>query len=256
MEYEKDAITVILTFWKRDNFELQVDHILRQSMKPKQIWAYQNESHIDLSSKPIDTQGIPLSFVHSKDLNFKFHGRFTLPLLCDTEYTAIFDDDSIPGSRWFENCLRLIKERNCIVGANGRKIKKDFMSIQSGHWQEGIGGPDFTDADTRVDFVGHAWFFKSDWTRNIWKDRPFSWDSGEDIHFSAACKIYENVDSYVPYMPADDLSLNGDSMWRLGNDIHAAWRNSNHQHIRKQIVSYWISKGWRTMFHEGLESSK
>ncbi len=247
MEYEKDEITVIVTCWKRDNFELQMDHIVRQTLRPKQIWVYQNESHFDVSGRRIDSDGIPVSFVHSKDLNFKFHGRFTLPLLCDTEYTAIFDDDAVPGSRWLENAFRLTKERHCIVGANGRRIKKDFMSIEQGFWQVGFGGPDHTDADTIVDFVGHAWLFKSDWTRNIWKDRPCSWDSGEDIHFSAACKIYEDIDSFVPRMPADDPSLNGDMMPHLGHDEHAAWRSSYHQSIRKEIVSYWISKGWKIL---------
>lgn len=245
LTYEKDAITVILTYWKRDTFKLQMDNIVNQTKKPRQIWVYQNEAHIDLSKKKIGNYDIPISFIHSKDMNFKFHGRFTLPLLCDTEYTAIFDDDTVPGLMWFENCLGLSKKKHCIVGTNGRIIKKDFMSILTGFWQEGVGGPDPTNEDTIVDFVGHSWFFKSDWVKNMWKDRPFTWDSGEDIHFAASCKIYENIDCYVPSMPADNPSLNGDSMVHLGYDQYAAWRKGTHQDIRKKIVSYWISKGWK-----------
>ena len=39
--------------------------------------------------------------------NAYFHARFALALLAQTEYVAIFDDDSIPGPEWFENCRRL-----------------------------------------------------------------------------------------------------------------------------------------------------
>ena len=40
----KDEITVILSVWKRDHLQKQINHILNQTKKPYQIWIYQNES--------------------------------------------------------------------------------------------------------------------------------------------------------------------------------------------------------------------
>ena len=245
-QYEEEQVTVILTCWKRNNFDEQIASIAKQSKRPKEIWVWQNESHVKLEKEELEKHGIPVSIIKSEDINFKFHGRFTLPLLCDTEYVAIFDDDTIPGELWLENCLRLSKEKNCIVGANGRTIEPDFRSYDpAGKWQQSVGGNTHLENDTIVDFVGHCWFFKSCWAKNIWRDRPFTWDNGEDIHFAASCKIYEGIGCYVPKMPIDDTRMWGDLRGNLGQDQHATWRLGNHNLLRHKVVGYWRDRGWR-----------
>ena len=37
------------------------------------------------------------------DMNLRYHGRFLLPLLFDTEYTSIWDDDVDPANDWLEH---------------------------------------------------------------------------------------------------------------------------------------------------------
>ena len=242
-EYEEGKITAILTYWKRNTFEKQLRSILNQTIKPKEIWVYQNESHIEIPIVSVTGLNIPINFIHSKNKNFKFHGRFTLPLLSDSEFTVIFDDDTIPGEKWFENCIRLSREKECIVVANGRRIFNNFNEPGE-TWQKSYGGTDYCVQDTPVDYGGHCWFFKSKWAKNMWIDRPYSWDNGEDMHFSAACKIYDNVPTYVPHMPSNDRSYWGDLEGAIGQDQFATWRTPTHDSLRREITSHWVEKGW------------
>ena len=63
---EKDSISVILTGFKRDNFDLQIQSIKQQTIQPKNIFIYQDEEHVDLNK--YRKQGIKL--IQSKDFNF------------------------------------------------------------------------------------------------------------------------------------------------------------------------------------------
>ena len=243
---EKDEITAILTVWKRNNLSQQISQLVNQTKKPSQIWIYQNESHLDIRIPEEVKKQYNISIIQSKDINFKFHGRFVLPLLCDTEYVAIFDDDTIPGTKWLENCLDTSKRNNCIVGANGRTMKSGFEDSNEQHMLAfGDGRP--VEEEIEVDFVGHCWFFKAEWCRNLWKDRPLSWDNGEDIHLAAACQIYEGIKCYVPKMPTNDKALWGDLQPHLGSDEHASWKRGTHAKLRSDIVRYWCEKGWQPM---------
>ena len=105
INYIKDEITVILSLWKRENYVQQLEYIINQRKKPYQIWIYQNESHLNIDIPEDIKQKYNISIIQSKDMNFKFYGRFAIALLCETEYVAVFDDDTIPGNRWLENCI-------------------------------------------------------------------------------------------------------------------------------------------------------
>ena len=50
----------------------------------------------------------------------------------------------------------------------------------------------------RVDLVGHAWFFKREWLKYLWMEKPATWDNGEDIHFSYLAQKYGNIQTYCP----------------------------------------------------------
>jgi len=246
MKYSEDEITVILSVWKRNNLKKQLNHILNQTKKPYQIWIYQNESHMNIDIPDQVREKFKISIIQSKNINFKFHGRFALPLLCDTEYTAIFDDDTIPGTRWLENCLDTSKRNNAIITANARNVRKDYDKPGVNNML-GFGPCDgqSVEKEVEIDTGGHCWFFKTDWVRYMWMDRPYSWDNGEDIHFAAAAQVYGGIKSFLPRMPADDLSLWGDLEPQLGADEIANWRRNDHLYLRGEIVKYWCEKGWR-----------
>lgn len=218
----KTGITVILTAYKRDHFGRQIPAILGQSVKPERTLIWQNENHVNIQYHKAAYNQI--SIVQS-DHNFSYWGRFVLASLCDTEYVAIFDDDIIPGSRWFENCLRVSKEHNCIVGANGRDMQN---------------GSGIYDRDTQYAFIGHCWFFKKEWLKYMFQLEPYTYETGEDIHFCACSKIFGNIPSWVPAQQGEFDS----SLQDLGDDAHSSFKRTNHSPIRMEMIAHYRKLGW------------
>tara|TARA_Y100000385_G_scaffold224978_1_gene235305 strand:+ start:752 stop:1483 length:732 start_codon:yes stop_codon:yes gene_type:complete len=231
-------IAVILTVWKRNNLSEQLQRIIRQTEKPSRIIIFQNENHLTIDIPEDVKTKHNVQVIQSKDFNFKFHGRFTIPLILDSEYCAIFDDDTMPNKNWLKNCLETSKRLNCIVGANGRNLSKEGRYLCFG---DGAA----VEQETKVDFVGHCWFFKTEWIRNMWRDKHFSYENGEDIHLAASCKVHQNIDCYVPRMPTKDESCWGDTQGWLGMDEHASYKKNEHQETRHSIITSWVKKGWK-----------
>ena len=114
-------ITVILNCYRRPyNLKMQVDAIRSQSVKPAQIWLWINY-HED--NKDFDPTSLGVDRIFKNDFNWKFYGRFAAALLADTEYVALYDDDTIPGKRWHENCLNTMKTHEGILGSAGIILK-------------------------------------------------------------------------------------------------------------------------------------
>ena len=95
-----EDITVVLTCYRRPHvLKEQIDAVRSQSIQPKEIWVLVNEHE--------DNQDFGFS---SLDIDRLFHlpgnygpgGRFILGGLVESEFVAFFDDDTIPGLRWFE----------------------------------------------------------------------------------------------------------------------------------------------------------
>lgn len=233
-------LTTILTVWKRSNLEEQLEMISNQTV-PSDIIVYQNESHVDI--EPLKKK-YKFTHFHSRDFNYRFHGRFALPLLLKTKYVCIFDDDCICNKEWYAACMRSCEEKNAIIGGNGRLIRKNLT--QSGP----LGDDQYARRrknDVLVDFVGHAWFFKREWIHYMWREPNLSLDNGEDIHLCAAAKIYGGIDSYVG--GSDKWEEKGDlEQARLGSDQFANWtQDTNHRPLRMKIIQHWIDKGWKPL---------
>lgn len=242
-----DSIGIVLTLYKRDTINIQLKALLNQSIKPKVIFIWQNESHVDLKihediKNAYKDIGIEINHIHSKTKNFKFHGRFTVPLLMDTDYVAIFDDDTIPGSRWLENCIFHIKKFNCIIGANGRTINN-----QETLGELGFGDGSEISSSIYVDFVGHCWFFKREWSHFMWSFQPSTFENGEDIHFAASAYIKGGIRCMVPVQPNIDKTIWGDTNVSLGWDEHATWKKPDHGSTRLNVKKYWLEKGWQPL---------
>ena len=236
---KKGDITTIFTVWKRESLEEQLIRIKEQSVESDLI-VWQNDSHVDISDLK-DKYGF--THIHSVNYNWKFYGRFSVPLLLDTEYTVILDDDTLPNPNWLEKCIRLSMEKNCIVGGNGRILNPNNMISQF--------AVDTPLEDTLVDFVGHAWFFKTDWIRHLWREPVLTYENAEDISFCAACKIAENIPCYVPDCTIEDER--GDSnKHKYGTDENSFSLSdpTNHQRTRLDVMNYWINKGWDPLFKE------
>tara|TARA_Y100001963_G_C6756862_1_gene437363 strand:- start:728 stop:1831 length:1104 start_codon:yes stop_codon:yes gene_type:complete len=246
VESREGDITVILNCYRRPyNLQMQVDAIRAQSVKPVQIWLWVNY-HED--NKDFDPTTLGVDRVFHNDYNWKFYGRFAAALLADTEYIAIYDDDTIPGSRWHENCLNTMKTHEGILGSAG-VILNGNRYVQ----HDRCGWPVQNSETTEVDLVGHAWFFKREWLRYLWQEKPVTWNNGEDIQFAFMSKIHGNIPTYCPPHPPDDRDLHGSILGNeLGIDSKATSTNSSVSHRvffseRDSCIQEGIKKGWKTV---------
>ena len=228
------STTVVLTAWKRDSITEQLQRLQNQSKADElDICVWQNDNHIDLEPA---RKEYGFKLIHSSN-NYKFHGRFTVPLLAQTEYCVIVDDDTLPNPKWIEKCMSLCSDHNCIVGGNGRVLHPQFKMYD----EFCIDDPQ---DDTEVDYVGHCWFFKTEWAREFWKFKQPSYQTGEDISFCAALKIAKGIRSVVS--GKRNWEEVGDSDRRkYGTDAHSSYTNESSIIRRDTIIPYWKSMGWK-----------
>ena len=241
-----DNITVILNAYRRPyNLKMQIDAIRNQTTKPAQIWLWVN-AHED--NVGYDFKSLDVDRVFHNDHNWKFYGRFAAALLADTEYIAIFDDDTVPGSKWFENCLSTMTTNEGILGSAG-VILTGNRYVQ----RDRCGWPSQNEETTEVDLVGHAWFFKREWLKYLWQEKPTTWDNGEDIQFAFMAKIHGGISTYCPPHPPNDREMHGSVLGNeLGIDAKATSTNDavSHQQFfneRDVCVQTGIKKGWQTV---------
>jgi len=225
-----ENITAILTGYKRDYFDKQISQLKNQSTPISNFFIFQNEKYIDLSYLR-EKYGV---HIVQSDINTKYWGRFAIAQIINSEYILIMDDDIIPGTEWVENCLRLCKEKNCIVCANGRN-KHDIK------W--GVGDLGAVPSDTQVDYGGHSWFFKQQWLKYMWIETPITYTTGEDIHFCACAKIHGNISTWVPRQIGNTSA----TLQNYASDEHASWKinPTKWDEVRTNICNKFIEKGWK-----------
>ena len=248
-----DSITVILNCYRRPEYlQEQIDAIRSQTIKPHQIWIWVNH-HED--NEGVDFESLNVDRVIKNDYNWKFFGRFAGAMLAKTKYVAMFDDDTIPGDKWFENCLETMGNTEGILGGAGVRLREDKYY---GHTRYGWSSQN--DEIVEVDLVGHAWFFKKEWLKYIWMEEPLTWENGEDIHFSYTAQKYGDVRTYCPPHPASRYelfsSLKG---MELGTDKKATSSARNHGVFyaqRDSCVKNAILNGWKPVYIKDQEGKQ
>lgn len=225
--FEPHKIVAILTAYKRDYFSQQINSLLNQTQKIDKIVIFNNGS-LDLSHLK-NTFKDKISLINS-ELNTKFWGRFAIASLFNTEYVLMLDDDTIPGLRWVETCYNMCLEKNCIVTGNGRSIDNKVSM--------GDGG--YTEQDTKIAFGGHSWFYRKEWLKYFLMQPVVSYDTGEDISFSAYCKINGDIDTWLPKQSGES-SAHSQSYC---DDQHASFRLNSWDLKREAICQHFVNLGW------------
>ena len=242
-----NQVTVILTLYKRGEYlKKQLATINNQTIKPKEIWLWCNDCGTELQDFSDLVDRVVIS-----NFNWKYFGRFTLASMVDTSFTAIFDDDIFPGPKWFENCFRTINSgKDGILGGNGILLDKGWRQNRSETnygWHRRQGG----DQDVEVDFVGHAWFFRTNYIKYMWMEKPYTFENAEDIHFCAMAKKYGNVKTYVPRHSQDkkdEWSTNRDLGYAVGANKAASYTNiENFKQVRTSVIETHQENGWITV---------
>jgi hypothetical protein len=241
-----EDITVILNAYRRPyNLAMQIEAIRAQTHPPKNLWLWVN-AHED--NKDFDFESLDVDRIFKNDYNWKFYGRFAAALLADTEFLAIYDDDTIPGKRWHQNCLETMKIKEGILGSAGI-ILKGNRYVQ----HDRCGWPTQNAETTEVDLVGHSWFFKRDWLKYLWQEKPTTWENGEDIQFAFMSKIHGGIKTYCPPHPPEQPELHGSILGNeLGIDSKATSNNQEVTHNqffseRDMCVQTGLQKGWQTV---------
>ena len=225
--------------------EKQIEAIRNQSLeiKPENIHVWYNKSDTD-QYFPVDKN----IKTYACNWNTKFWGRFTIPLLVRTPYVAMFDDDIVPQKDWFKNCMETIEkpESNGILGGSGVIIHgRGYVPHNKFGWNGG-----HSDRTERVDLVGHAWFYRQEWIKYLFYEKPFTWDNGEDITFSYLAQKYGGINTFVPPHPEsnrDIWSADYNIAQTVGSDRNASWRIDNHLGVRGEICVHCINNGWKTV---------
>jgi len=249
----KDSITVILNAYSRpEAYPFQLGAINNQTVQPRHIWTWQNRA----PKKELHFLRPPKSVLVNSSFNFLFHGRFALGLLAQgrTEYLAFLDDDTIPGKRWFENCLACMKQRPGLMVGSGHCLLPPDQDQKGRHWV-GWRGPN--EQITEVDYGGHAWFMRTEWLRLFWAFEPVTLENGEDIQMSAALQYLGGIPTYVPPHPLNNKDLWCNTIgWHFGRTKYAAHKNpaggetvKEWRAFRRQIELELIEKGrWQPMY--------
>jgi len=248
------SVTVILNGYRRPkNLSLQLDAIRKQTVTPEQIWLWVNY-HEDFNEESIDFKSLGIDRVCNNDHNWKYFGRFALAMLADTDFVALFDDDTVPGERWLENCLQTYDETPGILGGVGIHLKSKEHYME----QERFGWPSRNEETIEVDLVGHAWFINKDDLKYIWMEKPFTWDTGEDIHLSAVAQKYGGVKTYVPPHPPLERDKSSSLFgYELGVDDKTPSVINQQQFfsLRDRCIQHYISNGWSTVLEREKNDS-
>ena len=236
-------ITAVLNGFKRpDVLQEQVNAIRNQTIPPAEIMLWQN------ATDGFDTNLTGQLTTAASNKNFGVWARFAYALNAKTEYIAVFDDDTIPGSMWFENCLNTMKSHEGLLGSIGLIL--DRPDSYRPHARYGWAEPN--EKVVQVDIVGHAWFFKREWLTAFWRELPPVDTTlvGEDMHFSYTIQKYLGLNTYVPphpkHVPEMWGSLKG---WQLGVGPQAISYNENSITLMNEYFNILRSKGFKLVKH-------
>ena len=220
------SVTVVLNCFKRPHtLKEQCEAIANQTVKniPIMIWTNYDENSV--SNYPSGVFKANISSINNT--NFGVWARFAYALNAETEYVCVIDDDTIPGSKWIENCLNTVQTHRGLLGCRGVRMTGDDYKNYPGCQYQSICGNN--DSVERVDIMGHSWFFEKNWLRAYWAEMPQTIPKfgGEDMHFSYVLQKHFGLYTYVPPQPKNNMDLWGSlNPSKYGEDMNATSRTS------------------------------
>lgn len=253
------TITAVLNGYRRpDNLSEQVRALADQTVKPSEILVWHNATGTAAISQNHDVAAASKSAY--SNTNFGVWARFAYALNATSEYVGVFDDDTIPGPGWFENCLATMARGEGLLGTIGvlyadpPPADSPACSYYTNLIKVGWYPTGNNDNPVLVDFVGHAWFFKRAWLSAFWRELPDPSVNlcGEDMHFSFMLQKYLGIPTIVPPHPQDQKHLWGSTRGEIGNDDQSLWvsdpADAKGTPFRSAMDQFFIEqrrKGWR-----------
>lgn len=248
------SITVVLNGYKRHYLKEQVEAIRNQSVPVKEIFYWQNTT----DGVEYDTETSSQLNSAISNYNYGVWSRFAYALNARTDYVCVFDDDTIPGNRWLENCLNTYETHPGLLGGIGLRFRSkryEVDQLPDGRyhrygWDNGYYAAGNNSEPVQVDIVGHSWFFARDLLSVFWREipapSPWTMICGEDIHFSYMLQKYTDMKTWVPPHPPDDPS-----MWSslkgimYGTDENATYNITSSSGEMADYLEYCVDNGFK-----------
>lgn len=205
-----EQFSVVLTLYRRPyNLIRQVEAILDQTIRPSEILLFQDKVENEIIEIPSSIKD-KFDNIKIATKNVGVWGRFDFARSAKNELIFLFDDDTIPGNKWFENCLNEMKKEEALYGTNGVLMDrpKDYP-LKNSFQQIGWNGPNLHTVP--VDFVGHCWFFKKKWLDYLFENTENMQAykiCAEDMTFSYKLQQY-GIKTLVPPHPMSELQMWG-----------------------------------------------
>lgn len=198
------SVSVILNCYKRpSSLPLQLKALESQTLKPKEILIWINGSD---EYKKFDKSILNSYRTIVSNYNYGVWARFAHAFNTTGDNVCIFDDDTVPGNKWLENCHLCNEKEEALYGTRGIIFKDRFYGMLADvGWHSG------NSETTQVDIVGHSWFFPRSFLSAFWRESivPGSLFRGEDIHMSYSIQKHLGKNTYVPPHPISDLQMWG-----------------------------------------------
>jgi hypothetical protein len=250
------SVTFVLNGFKRPHvLKEQYDAIKRQTFKDFDIFLWINL--VDSRSLEFDQNIINDCHSIISNTDFGSWGRFSAALNAKTKYVCIIDDDTIPGSKWLENCLETMKTHRGVLSTRGviANLGHD-LTYPAPQSYTPIGWCNPNETVTRVDMGCHSWFIEKEWLRAFWGEMPVTIPMryGEDTHISYVVKKYFGFNTYVPPHPKNDVEMWGsmpETAIRYGEEPVAISMDYNANVGMNKYWNFVRSNGYKIIAEEG-----
>ncbi len=239
-------------FKRAENLERQLSAVRGQSIKPFEILIWENGVETTPNALREDV------IIARATENLGVWARFAFALNARGDFICMLDDDTIPGSRWLENCYKTMLIKPGLLGTRGIVFENSLS--YSMHRDVGVYVPN--EEIEEVDVVGHSWFFRKEWLGYYWSelDNKFEEDvAGEDIHFSYILQKHLNLPTLVPPHPVNDLSLWGSNpvlAKQLGAGVESISQSKDSLMRFERALQHYRKLGFKTMSEKSGTKSR
>lgn len=240
-----ETIGVLLSQYKRTYIFDQLKSLLASSMPIADILVYQNGNHQNYQD--VFKLYPSLHHIWSTNWNSPFFLRQLLPMLFQTHYHIVFDDDIIPGVDTVKTLLQTVDRYNAPSGVGGRVIQKSEyqkdtykMFCVDCFLQE--------EEATPVDFVIQVYARTEYQAKVYWRYRPYTHRNGDDMHGSLSWFMECGIHARRPRFDGSSKYLN------LGSDSVASYKTKTHNVVRPQTYRSWILGGYHGIMDETVRN--
>lgn len=247
-------VSVVLNLYKRpQNLEKQLLAIKNQSLKPREIILHQDGvSDGSIIEIPENIKN-EFDFIKVSNENKGVWERFRVARdFAKSKYVCLFDDDTIPNSRWIENCYTEMLKREGVYGAIGIVLENIEKYPVRKYFRIGWAVP--SKISHEVDFVGHSWFLKTEWLEYMFLNSEELQDLkyvAEDMVLSVNLLKYLNIHTFVPPHPLKNKEFWGNNPVNardLASKDVAVSSNDKNKKSMNLALSILVKNGWKPLF--------